>query len=354
MWRVMKVVKIIIVQLAVLAAGLVGIELALAYFLPLPVHGGMYVDAKGGVVQIADTELTLKPNLDVTHISAEFSKRIRTNELGYRRIGDDSRAADVVFLGDSFTFGHGVADEETFASIVCMRSNLACQNLGRSGTDTFDQIAILRHALAARGMRPRTVVVVMLAACWLDNYGNDLSENEAHYLRLRSTPAGAAKPSAFGLRQANAGEVSAPSPAAAPPSASLVKKLQRMLGNFEIVKRVMLIASSGLKRGLYACSPADRLDTAKEATRAALGELELLAAEFGFKLELFTVHPYQELDGAFRITQSLIGSIVPQSIHYVPTASRFSRDDYYPYDGHFNAQGHARMAASIETALAPR
>src|SRR5262245_27706212 len=181
MWRVMKVVKIIIMLLALLAVGLIGVELALAYFLPLPVRGGMYVDAKGSIIRMEESKLSLTPNLDVTHVSVEFSKRIRTNALGYRRVSDDSRAADVIFLGDSFTFGHGVADEETFASIVCIRNKLACQNLGRGGTNTFEQIAILRHALEAHGMRPRTVVVVMLAACWLDSAGNDLSENEAHY-----------------------------------------------------------------------------------------------------------------------------------------------------------------------------
>jgi hypothetical protein len=334
----------------VLAAGLVAMELALAYFLPVPVHGGMFVDAKGAVVQMADNELTLKPNLDVTHVSAEFSKRVRTNELGYRRIGADGRAADVVFLGDSFTFGHGVTDEETFVSLVCTRSKLACQNLGRSGTNTFQQIEILRYALEARGMRPRTVVVVMLAACWLDSHGNDLGENEAYYRQLRSTPTAATT----GTASTAATPPSDAPTTAAPPPVPLVKKLQRMLGNLETVKRLMLLASSGLKRGLYACSSDDRLEAAKEPTRAALKVLERMAADFGFKVELLTIHPYQELDGAFRVTEKLVEEIVPPSIHYVPTASRFRKDDYYSYDGHFNAHGHATMAASIATVLAPR
>jgi len=329
----MKVVKIIIVQLVVFAAGLIGVELVLAYSMPLPVHGGMYVDAKGAIVYLADTEVTLKPNLDVTHVSAEFSKRIRTNELGYRRVNDDSGAADVIFLGDSFTFGHGVADEETFVSVACTRSKLVCQNLGRPGTNTFEQIPILRHALEARGMRPRTVVVVMLAACWLDSEGNDLGGNEAYYQRQRSTSITAAPPAG---------------------SASLVKQLQRMLGRSEIVKRLMLIASSGIKRGLYVCSSDDRLEAGVEATRAALNVLERMGAEFGFKVTLFSIHPYQEFDGAFRTTTKLVEKAVPESMHYVPTGSRFGRNDYYPYDGHFNAHGHATMAALIEAALAER
>jgi hypothetical protein len=291
--------------------------------------------------------VTLRPNLDITHVSAEFAKRIRTNRLGYRRIDDGERAPEVVFLGDSFTFGHGVADEETFAALACAARGLACQNLGRSGTDTFDQIAILDHALTAGGMRPRVVVLVMLAACWLDSYGNDLGENLAHRKRLRPA-ADAARSPVFGPRPANAAAGAAPDAAEAE---SLIKRLQRALGNYEIVKRLMLIASSGLKRGLYACSPDDRLASAAEATRAVLAELEQRAERFHFKVVLFTVHPYQELDGAFRKTEQLVRAAAPQAFSYVPGASRFRKEDYYPYDGHFNAHGHARMAALVAESL---
>jgi hypothetical protein len=109
----------------------------------------------------------------------------------------------------------------------------------------------------------------------------------------------------------------------------------------------MLIASSGLKRGLYACSPDERLASAVEATRGVLAELEQRAKRFHFKVVLVTVHPYQELDGAFRRTEQLVRAAAPSSFVYVAGASRFRKEDYYPYDGHFNAQGHARMAALI-------
>jgi hypothetical protein len=346
----MKVLKVVFIQLILFAVGIVGVELALAYFMPLPVHGGMYVDRKGDLVHLPHNELVLKANLDVTHVSSEFSSRIRTNGLGYRKIDNESDKPEVVFLGDSFTFGHGVTDQEVFPSIFCVKSNLTCQDLGRSGTDTFDQLRILGYALDHYGMRPKTVVVVVMAACALDSYGNDIGENHRHDPRSKSSalpPDPASAP-----RRAIAAASPAPAIAHGPlTEESLVKKLQRMLGNYEIAKRIMLIAASGLKRGLYRCSDDQQLETAIKATGAALAELEKMAAKFDFKVKVFTVHPYQELDGSFQTTEKYVSGVIPRSFEYFPTARRFRKEDYYAYDGHLNARGHATMAAAIEASL---
>jgi hypothetical protein len=176
----------------------------------------------------------------------------------------------------------------------------------------------LEQRLEAYGMRPRSVVLAMLAACWLENYGNDIADN---FLTERN---------------------------------SLIQRLQRTFGGYEIAKRVMLIAASGLKRGLYRCSTDQELATAIEATRMALGQLEQIATRFDFKVKLFTVHPYQELDGAFETTEKFVRGVVPRSFEYVPTARHFRKEHYYPYDGHFNALGHAHMAAVMETSLVRR
>jgi hypothetical protein len=350
----MKIAKVVVVQLIILAVGLACVELALATFMPLPVHGGIYLDQKGDRIRIAQDDVTLKPNLDVTHVSSEFSARIRTNELGYRKVANESIIPQVIFLGDSFAFGHGVADEEVFSSIVCAKSNVTCQNLGRSGTDTFQQLKVLTHALEVHGMRPQTVVLVMLTACWLGAAGNDIGENYQHYLGLRSAAARAIGPAPHpAVAAASLLPASAATPDAAP-GEPLIKKLQRMLGQFEIVKRVMLIAASGLKRGLYGCSPDQELEAAMPATAAALGELEKIAAKFNFKVEVFTIHHYQELAGTFQTTERLMRGVMPKSFDYFPTARHFREENYFPYDGHFNPRGHARLAAVIEASLASR
>src|SRR5437868_3610276 len=107
--------RTVALQAAILIAGLAVAELVLRLFLPLPPHGGEYRDAGGNAVRIARDADALQPGLDVRHIASEFNASIHTGEFGYRRIAKESRAPDFLFLGDSFTFGHGVSDDQVFA-----------------------------------------------------------------------------------------------------------------------------------------------------------------------------------------------------------------------------------------------
>ena len=274
-------------------------------------------------------------NLDVIHSSSEFSAEIRTDELGFRKTANESRTPDYLFLGDSFTFGHGVSDKEVFSSIFCEKNNFTCLNLGRSGTDTFEQIRILRHAIDKLGLRPKNVVVVMLVACSLDVSGNDLGDN----LKERISAKG------------NAGMLAV---TLASDGLSLVRKIQELVGDFEITKRVMMLVSGGLKRGLYSCSDDASIEAALNATDIALAELENLSKKQRFNASIFFIHPYQELDGVFRATESYLRKLPPRHLDRYFTAQYFRRENYYQYDGHFNAAGHANMASIIEAALATK
>lgn len=310
-------------------------EVALRNLDPLPVHGGVFRDRDGNIVHVAQDQLTLRPNLDVTHSSSEFSAEIHTDEMGFRKIANESRTPDYLFLGDSFTFGHGVADKEVFSSIFCQKNNFTCLNLGRSGTDTFDQLRILRRAIDTLGIRPKNVVVVMLVACSLDVSGNDLGDNLNDRMSARG----------------NAGMLVM---TLALDGHSLIKKIQGWVGDFEITKRVMLLASGGLKRGLYSCSDGASIGRALDATDVALADLETLSKKLGFNVSVFFIHPYQELDGDFRTTESYLRKLRPRHLDRHFTAQYFRREHYYQYDGHFNAAGHANMAAVIDAAMAKK
>ena len=343
-----QAVKLAVIQVALFLVGVVLIELALRFFLPLPVHGGIYLDRDGRPVRPSQDAVLLKPNLDIVHKGSEFSARIRTNSLGYRRIGNEDRRPDFVFIGDSFTFGHGVPDEETFSYVFCTKNHFVCQNLGRSGTATHEQLTILNYALQTHGFRPKTVVLVMLAACWLDSSGNDLGENLSRY-RERQPPL--ATGASLGAALASTAPAAPAEPAR---QQSIVKRLQAWLGRFEITKRLMLILSSPLKRGTYSCSPPNEMAQALEATKAALIELNRLAKQFGFGVMLVVIHPYQELDGAFRQTERDLRTVVPDDFTYVPTGQFFRPEHYYRYDGHFNAAGHANVATVIGRSIEKR
>lgn len=333
--RIAKFAKVAAIQAAVFLAGLGVIELGLRQFFPLPPHGGEYRDASGNAVRIARDANTMEPRLDVRHIASEFSAPIHTGDLGYRKMSKESTTPDMLFLGDLFTFGHGVSDDLVFSEVFCSRRGAACLNLGRSGSNTFDQVRLLRYGIETHRLRPKTVVVTMLAACWLGVAGNDLGDNLAFY---RST------------RRSNL-EIPLVRATLSPPLTETMRTLQGWLSGFEITKRLLTVVSSGLKRGVYACSEASEVEAAAQATSIALGELGQLAVQHGFRVIVTVIHPFQDLDDGFRLSEAAVGRALPKSFGCIATGAKFRNEHYYPYDGHFNAFGHTNLAAILDAAI---
>jgi hypothetical protein len=333
--RVARFAKIAAIQAVVFLAGLAAVELVLRQFLPLPAHGGEYRDASGSPVRIARDADTMQPRLNVRHIASEFSAHIQTDDLGYRKMSNESLTPDVLFLGDSFTFGHGVSDDQVFSELFCKKRGTTCLNLGRSGTNTFDQVRLLRYGIDTHQLRPKTVMLTMLAACWLGVAGNDLGDNLIFYRN--------AKRSGLDVPLVRAG--------LAPPLTETLRGLQGWLSNFEITKRLLIVASSGLKRGVYACSNAADLDAAANATSVALAELASLAQQYGFKVIVTVIHPFQDLDGGYRTSEAAVGRALPASFGCIPSGASFRHEQYFPYDGHFNELGHANLAAVLDATV---
>jgi len=96
------------------------------------------------------------PNLSATYYGGDFSMHIRTDERGYRlgsRGPVDEDSPIVALVGDSYSFGWGVSDDETFASYLDERlSNderfpMRLVNLGVGGYGTLAGAARLRRLI---------------------------------------------------------------------------------------------------------------------------------------------------------------------------------------------------------------
>lgn len=100
----------------------------------------------------------------------EFWKPI--NSMGYRDeepIFDSDRSI-AIFLGDSFTAGHGVKYEETYFYLVkkMIEKSYVSANLGQNGTSTSRQIANYRKFLDSTNIKPDVVVY--------QYFGNDIAD----------------------------------------------------------------------------------------------------------------------------------------------------------------------------------
>lgn len=110
---------------------------------------------------------------DVSHY--EYTNVAHIDDLGGRRIAHNREAQVEVpnliapFLGDSFTFGVGVEDEETFASLLSSKlGGVRIVNLGVPGTAIHNQLDIIRLRYAELGRPSRVVFFFFL--------GNDFSD----------------------------------------------------------------------------------------------------------------------------------------------------------------------------------
>lgn len=100
-------------------------------------------------------------------VSNEYDARTTITDKGHRVPGSDG-TPDVVFVGDSFTYGWGVADDDTFASIYCTRTGHTCANLGAPGTGTAKQLNRLEEFLDKYQWQPKEVKLVFfgMSGAW--------------------------------------------------------------------------------------------------------------------------------------------------------------------------------------------
>ena len=107
-----------------------------------------------------------RPDIRLTYRTPEFETQIRTNDAGLRQ-GPIASAAEgvttVLFIGDSFTFGWGVAEEQRYSEVLARLmaeqrpgTRLRIVNAGH-WMYTFDQQLVLMKEMIER-YRPAVVV----------------------------------------------------------------------------------------------------------------------------------------------------------------------------------------------------
>lgn len=110
----------------------------------------------------------LAPGWEGQHEHHDFSVRYGVNSLGLRGEAlNFARPGSLMFLGDSFTFGLGVNDEEVFTRILSEKTGRNVLNAGVPGYANDQQLMLLE---TLTDYRPAEVV-------WMVYLGNDLLDN---------------------------------------------------------------------------------------------------------------------------------------------------------------------------------
>jgi hypothetical protein len=131
---------------------------------------GWPVESRGGKF------VRFKPGKQFNVEYYEYNTTIHTDEWGGRVIPDVKKTDDlpiVPVLGDSFTFGLGVKDGETFVNLMCKKFDAVYLNLGAPGSALPNQLDVIEFRHKELGSPPLYVFVFYL--------GNDFNDMIRYY-----------------------------------------------------------------------------------------------------------------------------------------------------------------------------
>jgi len=323
---------------AVLLIGLVLLESASRALLPLS-PGARFVGANGEPVEI-HAYLSPRPNAAArfVQLSADYRAPATVTDEGYRGPAPGG-SPDLLFIGDSFTFGQGLTDEETFAALYCREAQRRCANLGRPGTGTWAQVRILEAFLDSYGWRPREVKVFILASMSMVS-GNDLYDTVND----------------MGMPE-RTGEALAEQQA----KDQALRRPRSVIG-WMVAQRATILEYSNLARLLYrqfgpqiraALAPqatSEKLEIGVTAMARELRHLDRLAERHGFAVAVYVLYPMQDLLRGSHLAALEAIRRAAGDLRLIDTAPALLDDPrryYFRYDGHFNAAGAERVAALL-------
>jgi lysophospholipase L1-like esterase len=166
--RVTRILARVAVLALTIALVAVGFELGLRAF-----WGGFYLKGDHAYVEPSATRgWANKPSTTAVYGEAEFHFDVNHNALGFRGPEVEPEKTPgrlrVLVLGDSFTYGIGVADDESFsARLAALDPRFEVLNTGVNGYGTAQELLLLRDQGLA--LRPDVVVVMF--------FWNDVGNN---------------------------------------------------------------------------------------------------------------------------------------------------------------------------------
>jgi lysophospholipase L1-like esterase len=290
-----------------------------------------------------DLGYVLRPNSSGMHNDLEYENEFRINSFGLRDDDASLNNPRIVFLGDSFTMGWGVDQDQTYANLVEQKLGVKALNAGISSYGTF------REMLLFSKIKRDSCKLVVLQYC-----DNDREENEARnepnsqgqlltaekfrntaifnrinegYYPMRYTY--------FFVREKDL--------------------LKRVWASPLLVTREIAMAISSWIDGtpLPVHTPQDIKTPAETKAHTEYFFKSLAKIRQYYKGNIVVMH----LDGRYtrpemiRAFETYGKREEDDKLFFLPTHQILRAKDYYPIDGHINAAGHARISEALVTLI---
>ena len=308
---------------------LVVMELLSRWIVPIT-FGTKKLDRDGKPVEaVAYDDVTLIPGLEYRQVSSEFNGKVTITDLGHRipRLKDKP---DTVFIGDSFTFGVGLSDEETFAYLYNKAKKVSCANLGRFNTGTHQQLDILEYFLKTHQWRPHEVKLFFFGMVGALMSGNDLRDNLVYQMGKEDKRFESGR----NLKRT---------------LATLIRADEVVLKYSNLARWIKFKIGPWLKSKMWPNSDKKQLSYALESTRQALSRLDKASHQYRFNYKIYVIHPIADLlRGTHGRTVKRLFRILPHpGIDLISTADLFNEKPtryYFSSDGHINSRGSKVLA----------
>jgi hypothetical protein len=312
--------------------GLVVCSTALSLLLLEPVSRLVYPVSAGPQFITTDgskLKFWTEPGRTYRQVSIEYDAVTNITTKGYR-IPEVRGNPEVIFIGDSYTFGVGLSDNETFPFQYGLSRGVSIANLATPGWGTGEEIDRLEQAILDWNWRPRSVKLFMFAMTTSIAGGNDIVDNLAYNKEHdveRMQQVEAKQRSTLWSRIYNycRGEI------------LLYSNLARIL-KFHLGSQMRSVVTLSIDM--------QKLKQSLEVTRRQLLRIQALSQEYGFTYEIFLIHPVQDIImGTADQTHQALQIISPVTIW--ETVQLFAENPasyYYAYDGHLNKRGSSAIA----------
>lgn len=360
----------------------IGLDMALPYFPPL-----------------------YPKNSEVRFRTYDYDAVAHINAFGFRGSNTEFREGQIIVVGDSFTFGLGVGDDDTWPRRLEQRLQLAgderqVYNLGAPGTDTLFHIELARDALEKK---PQVLILSVLLADDIQQVFEaaqlQAGSGEANWRARGVSSAKAfvrwALPGSFKLyRQVKYAESSSEHPGGAEPEARPISEslseeqfaaLEIKVASFPADLREAVL-SGMVNFGFFQFaerfpdrswrfwedvtqSRPDALATA-HLVETELAELAGEMAGYGGRLVILAMPSGEFVRSEFTSSYRMYGADIPESnmstlvpeqrlaeiavragAEFVPSLEEFRRqsrsDPFFPTDGHMNTSGNSMVAEII-------
>lgn len=274
----------------------------------------------------------LRPNNQCQFSNVEFSNTIKTNSKGVRDDEASLSRPDVICIGDSYTMGWGVEQDQSFPSVLEKSTGLKVLNAGMS---SFGTVRELRKLSTLDTSNCKWVV--------LQYCGNDVEENKTYVDKgFNLQTSGAAAYDTL-LRRSEWNHAYYPG------------KTFFSVGMFRIKQAIKDLRKKDTTY-VIPVGPA-QVVTIPESAKMFAEILRRHAALLKNRnlIVLYVAEGRKDFVFVESVKQLLSTSPYKEEItnpvHFVNTSSLLDTSDNYVLDDHYNAKGHEKIAGAIKAII---